>query len=69
MTPPSMPVGEARTNCNMHNYRVQWQQFGCDTAILLDNLVNRQTEGKTRVKIPEQCLKILEEENILCSSR
>ena len=66
LTPPDLPTGKDRTNCAMHNYRVKWQQFGCDTAVLLKNLTERVTDGETVVDLPIQCAPILDNPPILC---
>lgn len=66
--PPPMPTGANRTNCNMHNYRVKWQQAFCDTVILLKQLASRVSDGEAELEIPGVCKLILEEEPDYCDS-
>jgi hypothetical protein len=68
VTPPELPLGEQRTNCAMHNYRVLWQQFGCDTAAQFKNFVERIGKGETILELPKACKAILEQAPVYCAS-
>ena len=59
---PVMPEKSQRTNGNMYLYRLQVEQWGCDTAHLFNQFVQRITESKQKINVPpERCETVKEE--------
>ncbi len=48
---------DVRTNANMHNYRKQVEEWGCDTASQFNGFVARVTKDQS-INIPVDCVEI-----------